>query len=227
MKVNNITTNINAPNMHFKDIFGEELTDAAAIADLQSHPYAYQQYLSMEEEHRMDLLNFIKGKESLCIIYDNFFKKLMSPTEHRERFEDFISALLGSQVKVLEVLSPEGLALSEKGSFVIMDIIVELIDGSIVNVEMQKLGYSFSGQRSECYIADSIMRQYNRERSRLGKKFSYSCMKPSHLIILMERSSKEFLDVAPDYIHIREVSYNTHARINSIENIRYRRVKFL
>ncbi len=41
-----------------------------------------------------------------------------------------------------------------------MDIVVELEDGSIANVEAQKIGYAFPGQRSACYSADLLLRQY-------------------------------------------------------------------
>ncbi len=40
-------------------------------------------------------------------------------------------------------------------SLVIMDIVVELEGGSLANVEVQKLGYRFPGQRSACYCCRS------------------------------------------------------------------------
>ncbi|MDO5134254.1 MAG: hypothetical protein Q4D81_14925 [Eubacteriales bacterium] len=45
-----------------------------------------------------------------------------------------------------------------------MDIIVETADGSIVNIEVQKIGYMFPGERAACYSADLLLRQYQRVR---------------------------------------------------------------
>lgn len=37
-----------------------------------------------------------------------------------------------------------------------MDIVVELEDGSIADVEVQKVGYAFPGERMACYSADML-----------------------------------------------------------------------
>jgi hypothetical protein len=66
----------------------------------------------------------------------------------------------------------EGELMYEKGSLVIMDILVRLEDQSLVDVEMQKIGYCFPSQRSTCYASDLIMRQYNALRAEYGKKFN-------------------------------------------------------
>lgn len=71
--------------------------------------------------------------------------------------------------------------MSDTGSFVIMDIIVTLSDGTTVNVEIQKIGYDFPGERASCYISDFIMRQYNRV-----KHFSFRDLKPVILIVIKE-----------------------------------------
>ena len=44
-----------------------------------------------------------------------------------------------------------------------MDILAETEERELVNVEIQKIGYHFPGQRAACYMADMIMRQYERE----------------------------------------------------------------
>ena len=105
--------------------------------------------------------------------------------------------------------------------FVIMDIIVELCDGSTVDVEMQKVGYHFPGQRSDCYTADMIMRQYNRVRSERSEEFSYKDLKPVHLFILMEKSPKEFHEFPDKYIHERRISYSSGLELPSLSHITY------
>ena len=77
-----------------------------------------------------------------------------------ERFNDFLSCLLGERVKVLKVLSGDSTRIADETSLLITDIVVELEDGSIANVEMQKIGYLFPGQRCACYSADLLLRQY-------------------------------------------------------------------
>ena len=114
-----------------------------------------------------------------------------------------------------------GVQLAERGSLVIMDIIVELCDGSTVDVEMQKVGYHFPGQRSDCYTADMIMRQYNRVRSEKNEEFSYKDLKPVHLFILMEKSPKEFHEFSDEYIHERQISYSSGLELDSLSHITY------
>ena len=114
-----------------------------------------------------------------------------------------------------------GVQLAERGSLVIMDIIVDLCDGSTVDVEMQKVGYPFPGQRSDCYTADMIMRQYNRVRSEKNEEFSYKDLKPVHLFILMEKSPKEFHEFPDEYIHERQISYSSGLELDSLSHITY------
>ena len=74
-------------------------------------------------------------------------------------------------------------------------------DGSIANVEVQKIGYHFPGQRSACYSADMLLRQYKRVRSQQKDKFSYYQIKSVFLIVLYEKSPKELKLFPKEYIH--------------------------
>lgn len=60
----------------------------------------------------------------------------------------------------------EYLSLTEDFRQEILDIIVELESGALANVEIQKVGYRFPGQRSACYSSDLIIRRYGRKKSR-------------------------------------------------------------
>ena len=73
------------------------------------------------------------------------------------------------------MLPNDGTRISDESTLVIMDMVVELEDGSIVNLEVQKIGYKFPGARSVCYSADLLLRQYKKVRSK----------KERNLIILM------------------------------------------
>ena len=63
------------------------------------------------------------------------------------------------EIKVLKVLPADSVRISDESSLLIMDIVIELQDGSIANLEIQKIGYLFPGQRSACYSADLLLRQ--------------------------------------------------------------------
>ena len=49
-----------------------------------------------------------------------------------------------------------------------MDIVAELENGSIANVEIQKISYLFPAQRMSCYSADLLLRQYSRVKGKRG-----------------------------------------------------------
>ena len=83
----------------------------------------------------------------------------MNPDTRPDRFNDFISEMLGQRVKVLKVLPNESARIAAESSLLVMDVVVQLEDGSIANVEVQKIGYLFPGERSACYSADLLLRQ--------------------------------------------------------------------
>ena len=58
------------------------------------------------------------------------------------------------KTNILKIRPREGTKLTDTGSFVIMDILVRLSDGSYANVEMQKIGYYFPLARADCYASD-------------------------------------------------------------------------
>ena len=125
------------------------------------------------------------------------------------------------KIRIVRVIPREGTQLVDKGSFVIMDILVETEHGSYINVEMQKHGYEFTGERSTCYMSDLVMRQYTQVKSERKQKFSFKDLKPVYLIVLMENSTKNFKKVSPQYIHRVHYTCNTGADINFLANYTY------
>lgn len=82
-----------------------------------------------------------------------------------------------------------------------MDILIQLEDGSLANIEVQKIGYKFPGQRCACYSADLLLRQYKRIRGEKGERFSYQDIKRVYTIVLFEKSTREFYKYPDDYLH--------------------------
>lgn len=78
----------------------------------------------------------------------------MNPEYHPERLSDFLSVVLEQEVKVLKVLPNDSVRITAESTLLITDIVVELADGRIVNVEMQKAGYAFPGERAACHLSE-------------------------------------------------------------------------
>ncbi len=208
------------PN-NLSDILGPEKSSEDVEKDLRQNADLYTTFQHFKEKDRNRLMNFLCGKESLEILYDPFFKNIMDPYMHQERIEDLISAFLGEPVTIVQILPNTGNQLVDNGTFVVMDILVELQDHRIIDVEMQKLGYHFPAQRTSCYAADIIMRQYNRVKALKGKGFTYEDIQQTCLFIFMERSSKEFLAATGSFIHHRDISYSSGVKLPETVDITY------
>ena len=136
----------------FSDIFGPEISEKEALTRIRQDPSSLAKFNSYNAEQQEKVLYFITGKRGLYITYDAFFLHIMSPYDHPDRIERFLSAYFGQKVTVAKVLPREGIRVNETASFVVMDILVRMEDGSFVNVEMQRQGLSFPGERADCYI---------------------------------------------------------------------------
>ena len=162
-------------------------------------------------------MNICTGVKGLKLLYDGFFKEVMNPEYVPERFNDFLFGLLGQRVRVVKVLPGDSTRIADESSLLIMDIVVELEDGSIANVEMQKIGYLFPGQRSACYSADLLLRQYKRVRNEKQKKFSYRDIKSVYTIVLFEKSPREFHNYPDTCYHFFEQKSNTELQIELLQ----------
>ena len=176
---------------------------------LSKYPSAWNDFLQFPPNIQQELLDFCIGKHGLRITYDPVFRKIFKPETHKDRLESLLSSILNKKVSIMEILPREGTRLSESGSFVIMDVLVRLDDGSYANVEMQKIGYSFPLARTDCYASDIIMRQYEKVKAEQGKNFSFNDLHKVYCIILMEKSPAEFHSVKGKYIHVRTAAFDT------------------
>ncbi len=174
--------------------------------------------------------DYISRKKTLPLLYDPFFKKLFNGDEHRQRLSRLVSSIIGQEVTVIDILPSESSSFED--SFIIMDMIVRLSDGSIANIEVQKIASLFPGERLSCYSADAIMRQYHRLSSATStarysddisqdsdsisaighKTFSYKDMKNVHTIVLFENSNSNLInsDNPELYFHVGTTTFNTH-----------------
>ncbi len=174
-------------------------------------------FYSWTEEQQEEFLDFCTGVKGPRMLYDGFFKEVMNPESAPERLNEFLSLILGTPVKIHAVLPNDSTRLADESSLLITDIVVELKDGSLANVEVQKLGYKFPGERSACYSADLLLRQYKRVRSKKRKKFSYRDIKSVYNIVLFESSPEEFHEFPDVYIHRSEQKSDTGIKVELLQ----------
>ncbi len=89
--------------------------------------------------------------------------------------------------------------------------------GSIANLEIQKIGYKFPGERSACYSADLLLRQYKRVRSKRKEKFAYRDIKQVYTIVLFEHSPSAFRQFPDTYLHYFEQQSNTGLKMDLLQ----------
>ena len=165
------------------------------LCDIGSDSQLAMIFHSWSEAQQTEFLDFCTGVRGVKILYDAFFKEIMNPEYTPERLSDFLSLVLHQQVQILEVLPNDSSRIGSESSLLITDVVVELEDHSIANVEVQKFGYFFPGQRSACYSADLLLRQYKRVRERKkqeNRTFSYRDVKNVYTVVLFETSPQEF-----------------------------------
>ena len=104
-------------------------------------------------------------------------------------------------------------------SLLIMDIIVELEDGSIANVEIQKISYLFPAQRMSCYSADLLLRQYARVKGNKGESFTYNDLKKVYTIIIFENSPPELKKEAVKdyYVHFGRTVFDSEIQMDMLQ----------
>lgn len=203
------------------EVLGEPRLREDVINQLCQDIMAYADFLKLSPQSQEDFLEFCMGNRGLKITFDPFFKHIFNPELHSERLNRLLSAILKQKVRVIKALPRESDRTSEKGSFVIMDILVELSNKSLVNVEMQRIGYDFPSERSFCYGADLLVRQYDILRTEQGNKFSYRNIRPVYVIVLMESSPQTFQKVPEQYIHRSRMIYDTKLKMNNLLNFIY------
>lgn len=184
---------------------------------IKSKPKLLEMFYGWNADHRQEFLDICTGVKGIKMMYDFMGKEILNPESTPERVNELLSLLLKQKVKIIEVLPNEGTRLADECTLLIKDMVVQLEDGSIVNLEIQKIGYMFPGERGACYSADLLLRQYRRVRSRLVTKFSYRDIQPVYTIVFFEKSPEVFHKYPKNYIHCFEQTSNTGAKMNLLQ----------
>ena len=192
-------------------------TREEVLKEIESKAKLSMIYYGWNPEEQEEFLNFCTGVRGVKIMYDFMIKEILNPESSPERVDELLSLLLKQKVKTIDILPNDGTRLADESSLLITDIVVQLETGSIANLEIQKVGYYFPGERSACYSADLLLRQYKRVRGMKGKKFSYRDIKQVYTIVFFENSPKEFKEYTEDYIHRFMQKSNTGVNINLLQ----------
>lgn len=205
---NNITptTARKSASVDIRQIFPARKKDDF-FKDLQKDVNTYSKYLDLNNEWRNRFEEFMEGNKSLPLTYDPFFKALFNPDVYPGRLSHLLSSIIGINVTVQSILSQEN-RLLPTSPLLIMDIIVQLEDGSIANVEIQKIHYAFSGERMSCYSSDLLLRQYTRVKGEKGDQFTYHDIKTVYTIVMFEDSPPECKS-SDIFIHHGKTIFNT------------------
>ena len=188
------------------------------IHTLNNDVFLYPKFRKLTGELRERMIDFLSGTKTLPLTYDPFFKKLFNPDIYPDRLVCFISSILKRKVKIKGILTQEDSQL-QGTSLLIMDIIVELEDGSIANVEIQKISYLFPAQRMSCYSADLLLRQYARVKGIKGESFTYNDLKKVYTIIIFENSPPELKKEAVNdyYVHFGRTVFDSEIQMDMLQ----------
>lgn len=196
------------------------------LDEIQHSPALLSLFQSWEERYQQEFLDFCTGVRGIKLLYDSFFKAIFNPDITPERLERLLSLILKTEVKILKVLPNDSTRIAAESSLLVLDIVIQLADGSIANVEVQKIGYAFPGQRSACYSADLLLRQYKRIKGEKGKLFSYKDIKKVYTIVLFEKSTSEFHQFQEIYLHRIKPQSDTGIQIELLQEYVFASVKF-
>ena len=204
-------------NTKLKQYFPVIRTREEILHEIEKDMKLTEQFYSWKEEQRQEFLDFCTGVKGIKLLYDGFFKEIMNPETVPERMEDFLSELLNQKVKIVEVLPGDSSRLADEQSLLLMDILVKLEDGSYCNIEVQKIGYAFPGERAACYSADLLLRQYKTARSKKKEKFTYKDVKNVYTIVLIDKSTGDFHDFQEVYKHNFQQQSDTGLEMNLLQ----------
>ena len=190
------------------------------LGEISENQQLQNVYSEWNEEQQSEFLDFCTGAKGVKVLYDAFFKEVMDPDAVPERLEELLSLIFKQKIRILKVLPNDSTRIADESSLVIMDIVVELEDHSIANIEVQRLGYTFPGERAACYSSDLLLRQYKRvrsERKKEKKTFSYRDIKKVYTIIFYDQSPKEFHQFPDDYIHYSKQKTDTGLKLELLQ----------
>lgn len=205
-----------------KQYFPTIWEEAEILEEIHSSPFLEEQFEEWTQEQQKEFLDICTGVKGVKILYDTFFKEIMDPEYRPERLNRLLSLLLGKSVEVEVMLQNDSPRIAGEKTLLSMDLVVRFEDGSIANIEVQRIAYRFPGERGATYSADLLLRQYRHVRKEFsktnkGKRFDYRRLKNVYTIVLFENSPKEFRAYPDTYLHWFEQKSDTGLKMNLLQ----------
>lgn len=199
------------------DCFPMIRTRKEVLEEIKENKNLMKTFDIWKEDQQEEFLDFCTGMKGVKLLYDSFFKEIFNPEYHAERVEALLSLLLGKTVHICQVLPNDSVRIADEECLLITDILVELEDKSLANIEIQKIGYAFPGQRLACYSADTLLRQYKRVKNKRNNRFTYREIKTVYTIVFFEKSSQEFHKTNEHYIHKSKQVFDTGLELETLQ----------
>ena len=187
------------------------------IREIKSNSDLLNTYDGWSRDEQEKFLDYCTGERGLKITYDPYFKEIFNYNYNPERLNNLLSCIIGQKVEILEVLPNEGARIASEKTLLITDMLVRLEDQSLVNIEIQKIGYLFPGERASCYSADLLLREYKRVRDERKRHFKYGDIKPVYTIVIFEDSPSNLKEAKDFYIHKSNTVFDTGVKINLLQ----------
>ena len=206
--------------LDYRTILGDPMTREEVLKQIEKDQESYENFQKLPESLKEELIAFCMGNRGAKVTYDPFFKRVFNPALNKGRLAELLSLILGEEVEIVGVLPNESDRISDSGSLLVMDILVKLKSGAYANIEVQKVGYLFQGERCACYSADLLMRQLARERAKAKEqevKFIYKSVKKVYTIVLMEDSPSIYWEHTDSYIHHSKQTFNTGLKLDLLQ----------
>lgn len=194
------------------------------LHQIRGDPLTFRLFQSLKKEEQDAFVGFCMGNRGVKITYDPFFKHIFNTELHPDRLNRLLSSLMGQRVQIEKVMNSEWRHNSEDSPLLIMDLLVQLTDGRLVDVEMQRIGYHFPTERSFCYASDLLVRQHDMISAASKSQqtpFSYRSIKPVYIIVIMEKSAGPFLRDRRNYIHCSDFTFDTGLKLPSLQYFIY------
>ncbi|MBP3818658.1 MAG: PD-(D/E)XK nuclease family transposase [Butyrivibrio sp.] len=209
---------MNKKNKRLMEFFPTIRAKEQVLLDINSSISLKAVYDSWSQEEQKRFIDICTGNKGVKMLYDGYFKEILNPESDPERLSRLLSILLKRKVRVIAVLANDNSRLGDEMSLIITDIVVELDDKTIANIEVQRLGYAFLGERASCYSADLLLRQYKRLRDQSKSKFSYKEIAPVYTIVFLESSPAIFWEYPDNYIHTFFTTSDTGLQLSMLQN---------
>lgn len=183
-----------------KDYFPMIRERKEVLSEIRKSRALDKKFKSWTKEKQDEFLNLCTGVKGLKLLYDGFFKEVMSPEYAPERLGDFLSCMLKQKLKVIKALPADSARLANESALLAMDLVVELEDGSMANVEMQRIGYILEMELLQKYlfIPLDIFRENQQNRDKRNKRDAwlelFSSDDPDMIAELLE-DYPEFRDI--------------------------------